>query len=814
MAKKSAQRTSPEAVSAGDVHVFGVRHLSPSGAWHLRRYLDEVKPELVLIEGLADANELIRDITRNGSEPPIAILAYTDSLPVRTLVYPLARYSPEYQALCWCRENDVPARFIDLPSDIFLALQDAGQPEDEAVAGEEDEGEEDDVESDACGVAGDASSSDADAQETGDDADDEPPPGSDELPASLDDRFAQLAGESDYETYWERNFEHNLSDQSYRLASYEFGVGLREFDDAAPKWRAENLVREAWMRRKIREAIAEGYAPSRIVAVVGAFHAPVLGAAHPPMTDEELKLLPRRGSKLTLMPYSYFRLSSQSGYGAGNHAPAYFELMWDALNRDDLPEMPTRYLSLVARHQRDAGTHRSTAEVIEGVRLARTLSAFAGGTAPTLRDLHDAAVTLIGYGDGASIQEALARVDVGTAIGRLPKGVSRTSIQDDFERELGRLKLDKYRTNVKQELVLDLRENRRAKTDDAAFLDLARSSFLHRLRVLDIGFGQLASTGQQSATWAEKWIVQWTPECEIRLVEAVLLGETVELAGGFKFKTHLEECQSVADAAGMVRDACQCGLMKAMDQARARLQELASGSSEFAAVAHAANELGMIVRYGDVRKFDPSPLLPLIEDLFVQGALSLFATANCDAEAAKAAMIGMDELNRVSLEYHERVDEELWLRELRKLSDSDTRNPLLSGYACSILLERNELSNDELAREVSRRLSPGISADLGAGWFEGLSRRNRYALLARQLLWAQLADYVASLDEEQFRRAIVFLRRAFGGFSPQEKRHISENLGEHWGAGRDEASEVLTAELSEAEQEKLDELNELNFDDL
>ena len=37
------------------VNVFGVRHLSPAGAWHLRRYLDEVKPERVLIEGLADA---------------------------------------------------------------------------------------------------------------------------------------------------------------------------------------------------------------------------------------------------------------------------------------------------------------------------------------------------------------------------------------------------------------------------------------------------------------------------------------------------------------------------------------------------------------------------------------------------------------------------------------------------------------------------------------------------------------------------------------------------------------------------------------
>jgi hypothetical protein len=52
------------------------------------------------------------------------------------------------------------------------------------------------------------------------------------------------------------------------------------------------------------------------------------------------------------------------------------------------------------------------------------------------------------------------------------------------------------------------------------------------------------------------------------------------------------------------------------------------------AIAHAAHVLGLIVRYGDVRKFDPEPLLPLIEELFVQGALALHAAANCDNEAA------------------------------------------------------------------------------------------------------------------------------------------------------------------------------------
>src|SRR5947207_10508449 len=191
---------------------------------------------------------------------------------------------------------------------------------------------------------------------------------------------------------------------------------------------------------------------------------------------------------------------------------------------------------------------------------------------PTLHDLRDAAVTLIGHGELVTVKDALARVDVGTAIGELPKGVSQTSIQSDFERELIRLRLEKYRTTVKQELVLDLRENRQAKTEETAFLDLNRSSFFHRLRVLEIGFAQPVATREQSTNWKERWNLQWSPESEIALVEAVLLGETVELATAYKFKTHLEKCGSIANAAIMVRDGCQCGLIESMELARQRLQ--------------------------------------------------------------------------------------------------------------------------------------------------------------------------------------------------------------------------------------------------
>ena len=110
------------------------------------------------------------------------------------------------------------------------------------------------------------------------------------------------------------------------------------------------------------------------------------------------------------------------------------------------------------------------------------------------------------------------------------------------------------------------------------------------------------------------------------------------------------------------------------------------------------------------------------------------------------------------------------------------------------------------------RISPGVPADLGAGWFEGLAQRNRYALLARQPLWEQLAGYIESLDEEQFRRSLVFLRRAFGPFSRPRKRHISENLGEFWGLNADAASEMIEKPLTEAEEKKLTDLNEFDFE--
>ena len=758
------------------IHFFGVRHLSPSASYHLLAFLERHKPKCILIEGPSDATPLMAQIAQKGVKPPIAMLGYTTELPIETVLYPFASYSPEYQAICWGVKKKVMLRFIDLPTENMLKLRQE-QPSEE-------EGEK------------------AKAFY--------------KYHNSLYKRLAEQVGETDYENYWERHFEHNLNEGSFAPTLAVQSEEMREMVvdrecEEAPFDFSYNLIREAYMKREIAKACVE-FKPEEIVVIVGAYHLLGIQNGLPAMTDDELKKLPKATAQLTLMPYSYLRLSSRTGYGAGNMAPYYFELMWRAMQSDTMGELAATYLTKIAKVLRGQGQNASSASVIEAVRLANVLSAMKGGTYPVLEDLHDAVVTCFGGGGLSSVAEAINKVDIGTAIGVLPEGVSQTPVQEDMNQELKRLKLTNYKSTVAQELSLDLRENLKVKSKEAAFIDLNRSTFLHRLEVLGIHFATQQHLSQDKASWAEKWVLQWSPEVEIEIVEANLKGETLEIATAFSLKEQLSECTDISLVAKIIRQACECQLTDIFTNALTALQTLLVDSDSFIETALAAQELSILIQYGDLRQFSLEPLKPILQQLFLRAALLLVEVSSCDDKASKPIVEAINIMEIIADQQYELVDVETWQKELTHLAWRDDLNTKLSGVAFAILLEHNLATEEECAREVSRRLSAGVPADLGASWFEGFSGRNRYALLSRTVIWKELDSYVRQLDEEQFMRSVVFLRSAFADFEPNQKNSIAELLGDLWGTGKEATAELLQEVLTEEESTKLDELNDFDFD--
>lgn len=735
---------------------FGIRHFSPAGAYFLRQFLDEVKPSLVLIEGPADFDFLIEDIVSKKLVPPFAIMAYTKEAPIDTILYPFAEYSPEYQAILWAKENNTECHFFDLESDIILGLE---KRDDETKDGE-----------------------------------------------IISETNTKKSIETDMEGFWERTLEQSEDMHAYRAGSALFGGSIRKDTNADDKSFIRDTVRESFMKRKIKEYIEKGFDTEKIVAITGAFHTSAIESLEGAMSDKEYKALVRRESNVTLMPYSYYRLSKRTGYGAGNAAPAYYELLWQGFLNGDITYHERKYLSSLAKYMREHGGIVSSAQVIEATRLARELAIIRGGSVPTLEDLKDASITCMGGGSFGEMAMGFAETDIGKKIGSVPQDAMQTSIQSDFTSKLKQLKLEKYKELVATPLQLDLRENLRVKSKDSAFLDLNRSFFLYRLVVLGIDFAKIKRSNQDNATWAENWILQWTPEAEIQIVESVLKGDTIADAVAFVLSERLLEATKISEIAEVIEDAFNCGLPKIVEGAKRSLDEMTNGAIAMCDIADTVSKLSNMILFGDIRKLDREPLIPIVKRLCIRASLMLVGESACDDIAAASLAEDIQKIHNVFM-VQDFLDESLWFDKLIELSNRDDLNTKISGLATAILLDAGKIDEPTLRKEVSRRLSVGMPAELGANWFAGLSMRNHYALIGRLTLWESLSEYLDTLDEEEFRRSAVFLRRAFVEYSAKEKDMIAENLGEIWGLNAQEVSEIINSEIKEVDTEILEDFD-------
>lgn len=735
---------------------FGIRHFSPAGAYFLRQFLDEVKPSLVLIEGPADFDFLIDDIVSKKLVPPFAIMAYTKEAPIDTILYPFAEYSPEYQAILWARENNTECHFFDLESDIILGLEKR-----------DDETKEEEI---------------------------------------ISETNPKKSIETDMEGFWERTLEQSEDMHAYRAGSALFGESIRKDTNADEKSFIRDTVRESFMKRKIKEYIEKGFDTEKIVAITGAFHTSAIESLEGAMSDKEYKALVRRESNVTLMPYSYYRLSKRTGYGAGNAAPAYYELLWQGFLDGDITYHERKYLSSLAKYMREHGGIVSSAQVIEATRLARELAIIRGGSVPTLEDLKDASITCMGGGSFGEMAMGFAETDIGKKIGSVPQDAMQTSIQSDFTLKLKQLKLEKYKELVATPLQLDLRENLRVKSEESAFLDLNRSFFLYRLVVLGIDFAKIKKSNQDNATWAENWILQWTPEAEIQIVESVLKGDTIADAVAFVLSERLLEATKISEIAEVIEDAFNCGLPKIVEGAKRSLDEMTNGAIAMCDIADTVSKLSNMILFGDIRKLDREPLIPIVKRLCIRASLMLVGESACDDIAAASLAEDIQKIHNVFM-VQDFLAESLWFDKLTELSNRDDLNTKISGLATAILLDAGKIDEPTLRKEVSRRLSVGMPAELGANWFAGLSMRNHYALIGRLTLWESLSEYLDTLDEEEFRRSAVFLRRAFVEYSAKEKDMIAENLGEIWGLNAQEVSEIINSEIKEVDTEILEDFD-------
>lgn len=797
------------ATSADSVHFFGIRHHGPGCARSLLQALESLQPDCLLVEGPPEGEALLPMLQSAELRPPVAMLVYMQDVPSQAAFYPFAEFSPEWQALQWASQKGVATRFIDLPQTHAMAIEFARREalkkaveEAEGAGGEQEEaGADDEPLAEAAEPAAQVAEGDAaDAAQIGvDEAVEAPQSTVQEHHRDPLDWLAHAAGFEDGESWWNRLVEERGDSEALFESINEAMTAVRsELAKDGEHWRGQAYVqrealREAHMRQCIREATKAGY--QRIAVVCGAWHVPALQQSVTAKADSALlKGLPKAKVMATWAPWTYRNLASSSGYGAGVTSPGWYEHLWRCYQADIESNRPLAqdesapaaiknvvsptvapavqrtagWLTRVARLLRDKDLDCSSAHIIEATRLAASLAALRGQPTPGLEEINEAIVTVVCMGETAPLKLIDDELTVGHVLGSVPADVPQVPLQRDIEQQQKSLRM-KPEAAAKL-LALDLRKE----------TDLARSHFLHRLRLLGIAWGIPAADAQRNrGTFRESWQMQWEPELAVRIIEASVHGATVAQAATAKLRASLTPETALPEIAQAIDDALLANLPQLVQALIETLAERAATTGDVAQLLQALPPLANVYRYGSVRQTDTALLATVIDSLVLRAAIGLpVACMAMDEDAAGAMKIKVLaahdalRLRGTDGEAQEAVD--AWRAALRSLAMGDAAAALLRGMACRLLLDEHLLESAEVVRQFNRNLSLGAAPMDVAAWLDGFLNQQALVLLHDESIWGAIDAWLTNLGEVQFAQILPLVRRSFANFSKHERQSLGE----------------------------------------
>ena len=729
----------PPAPSSQPPVIFGIRHHGPGSARSLRAALEQLRPEIVLVEGPPDADALIPLLAHRDMRPPVALLVYLAEQPRQAVYYPFALFSPEWQALHFALANGIPARFMDLPQAHQLG-QTLGAELPGLKQAPGDTAAEAPAESDAGNI-----------QENS-----EPTPRADPL-----GWLAAAAGYSDGERWWEHMVEHRRDGAGLFAAILEAMSALRAASPPDPS--PAEARREAWMRQTIRAAQREGF--GRIAVVCGAWHAPALADLAGAKADAALlRGLPKAKVQATWAPWTHGRLAYGSGYGAGIESPGWYEHIWRATAAGMAPtEVAARWLARVARLLREQDIDVSPAHVIEGVRLAEALAALRERPLPGLPELNEAAQAVFCFGSALPMRLIHERLIVGEALGAVPADTPLAPLQLDLSREQRRLRLPPEASW--RDYDLDLRKPN----------DLARSHLLHRLRLLGVPWGEQRRETGAKGTFHEYWRVQWQPELAVALIEAGVWGNTIADAATAYARAAADRARDLPALTALIDGALLAELPGAIEHLMARLQAAAALSSDTGLLMEALPPLANVLRYGSVRRTDASAVARVLGGLVARVCVGLpGACASLDDDAAEAMYARMLAVHRALALLADADHQALWRGALGRVAGLRGCHGLVAGRACRMLLDSGALDAAEAARRLGLALSPAAAPHQAGAWLDGLLRGAGALLIHDDALWRIVDAWLGGLTAEQFVQALPLLRRTFATFQRPERRMLGE----------------------------------------
>ena len=683
-----------------DIRYYGIRHHGPGSAASLIAALEIQKPDIILIEGPSDAQSALQWVSDPQLKPPVAMVIYEIDQPQNAIFYPMAHFSPEWQAMQFAVRNNIPFHFIDLPFQKTLSLKRASEEEFESAETYVD-------------------------------------------PFQL---IASHQGWEDGESWWDANFETFEGPGIFPVVS-QLMAAFRENEPASGAQPSMNAIREAYMSKSIHK-LSSKY--SNVAVICGAWHLPAL--ENPVKSSEKMKAILNEAEKIKTktvwIPWTYKQLSFSSGYRSGVQAPIWYEMLFK--NRNDAVLEWMAYVSQAARAK---GLEIPPASSIDAAILARTLASMRGYPIPSYLDLKDSVQAVYGLSHHDAFNELLSGIPYGNVFGEVPDSADQTPLQKDIFSQMKKLRLQTImQEGLAQHKILDLRKEAHRQT----------SIFLYRLWLLDIPFGQVQEFSvKHTGTFREEWLLHWKQEFHLKILEAGIWGNT--LVDAILQKIHMSRELLSLEALIKLLDRClYADLPEIPDNILQHISEKSNLCRDVFLLMRSVIALRNVLDRGSARNLDLLIVRSIIENMSVEVCASYSQQSRMlPLEDAETYLPDVPKFHTVLKNLQNEALQQAWKNALKQLHQQTDHVHQLHGISFRIYLDYCG-ADSEIQKRIIQLIFSSTEDPIGqAAWIQGFIYDNYLLLLFDPSLLELLNDWLSTMDQEAFESALPILRKVF-----------------------------------------------------
>lgn len=736
---------------------FPIRHHSPACSFHLLRVIEEYNPDCILVEGPANANELMDIMSDEDTKAPFAIYySYRDTKGLVSdeksdykCYYPFLDYSPELVAVREGKERGILVEFIDLPYCEILIASSEGKglrKQDEKINYNDD------------------------------------------YLLSRNrylERLIEKAGMRSFDEFWEKYFEINgrLEETGSFVKNMLYYCVLSRMNTDPSGLEEEGCIsREKYMAVNI-EKRKKDY--NRILVVTGGFHTYGLLeiANEQEKTQFPLHSIPKDNQGVYLMAYSMEACDALNGYSSGMPFPGFYQDIWHRIYEGTdcaYKETVLKYIISTGKEVRSKEGFLSTFDEICAFSMVQGLAAIRGKEEPGVYDLWDSILSSYIKGEYNLSTDTPLRILkkklTGKQVGSLCKNAKIPPIVQYFETKCREFGL-KINTSLSNEVTLEI-------FSTAKHREI--SEFFYQMEFLETGFarkkkGPNLRLKKDRNLIREIWSYKWSGQVIAALIDSSVYGATLTEACISLVLDHLKKDMDGREATILLIRIFEMGLKEQLPKAMLCLDMVLRKDSDFFSLVESLSNLIMLEELNGLYQ-EELELSELIRTTYRKILSLLPFMAKIKEEDLPSSMTALMTMYQLMQKDEYASDRELFLEELQTLLENKELQPGLEGCVRGILYGSGRCTASEIEQVCHGYMAGTHEKMLSvAGLLRGLFYTARDLVFVGDSFIKMMDAFIVRIEDDDFMKVLPELRIAFSYFTPGEIDQIAGKVAGYYG---------------------------------